>query len=288
MKKYLIVLTLAALLPAFSLAACKKHDSTEAEPPELESPLPGTGGGIFDIPNFLPEVPPKNTEKNENEAPMPETPVPKTASYVLVKTNGLNVRSGAGTGYAALGQVEKGVLLPLSEREGNWYRTEYRGKTAYVSAEQKYTELFTLECGEDSVEKVIAEGSKLLGTPYVYGAVRYLDGKGNLLKGFTNEKFDCSSLMQYIFYRGAGIVLDVTTRTQIVQGTHVQRSDIQRGDLLFFTNASRKNLSGIERVGHVALYLGGNYILHTSSDYAKIEQISSTRWSYFIEARRMF
>lgn len=126
-----------------------------------------------------------------------------------------------------------------------------------------------------------------MGVPYVYGAVRYHDGNGNRLNGFTAEKFDCSSLMQYIFYRGAGTLLKTTTRTQVLQGKEVKTADLKRGDLLFFTNASRKDNKGIERVGHVALYLGDNYILHTASDYAKIEQISEARWGYFLTARRM-
>ena len=92
--------------------------------------------------------------------------------------------------------------------------------------------------------------------------------------------------MQYMFYQGAGIYLNMTTRTQISQGKAVT-DDLKRGDLMFFTNESRKNNTGIERVGHVALYLGDNYILHTASDYAKIEQISQTRWSYYLSARRM-
>ena len=46
-----------------------------------------------------------------------------------------------------------------------------------------------------------------------------------------------------------------------------------------------RDSTGIERVGHVAIYLGDNYILHTASDYARIEQISSLRWSYYIETR---
>ena len=93
--------------------------------------------------------------------------------------------------------------------------------------------------------------------------------------------------MQYIFYNGADVLLNMTTRTQILQGKAVKSDALKRGDLMFFTNASRKNNTGIERVGHVAVYLGDNYILHTASDYAKIEQISSQQWSYFIQARRM-
>ena len=92
--------------------------------------------------------------------------------------------------------------------------------------------------------------------------------------------------MQYIFYRGAGILLDVTTRTQVKQGTPVAWEHIERGDLLFYTNAQRYHKTGVERIGHVALYLGDNYILHTASDFALIEQMSATRRGYFITARR--
>ena len=136
------------------------------------------------------------------------------------------------------------------------------------------------------MEKVIGEGYKLLGVPYVYGAVRLHNGKGKMLAEFSVQKFDCSSLMQYIFYKGAGVLLDVTTRTQVKQGEYVNPNDLQRGDCIFFTNEERQYNTGIERVGHVALYLGNNYILHTASDYARIEQISNKRWSYYIEARR--
>ena len=105
--------------------------------------------------------------------------------------------------------------------------------------------------------------------------------------GFDKTKYDCSSLMQYMFYYGAGVNLELTTRTQVSQGTHVPRSELSRGDLIFFTNSTRYNKTGVERIGHVALYLGGNYILHTATDYAVIEEISAQRWSYYIETRRM-
>ena len=143
-----------------------------------------------------------------------------------------------------------------------------------------------IKIDNEKAENAIAEGYKLLGVPYVYGAVRLHDGKGNFLKGFTAQKFDCSSLIQYIFYQGAGKILDVNTRTQVKQGKFVAKKDLQRGDCIFFTNESRQHLTGIERVGHVALYLGDNYILHTASDYARIEKMTASRWNFYIEARR--
>ncbi len=271
MKKFAL-LGVAALLFALPLAACGGEGSAL---------LRDAADGGRAAEELFPAV-------SQLPAPSePETSAPTRAEYILTETDGLNVRAGAGVSCAVLGAVQKGVLLHLDGREGNWYRTCYRGETAYVSANEKYASVAALDAGDERTERVVREGLRLLGVPYVYGATRLHDGTGTLLRGFSAERFDCSSLMQYIFYRGAGVLLDVTTRTQIKQGEHVEWSDLRRGDLLFFTNAARQNKTGLERVGHVALYLGENYILHTASDYAKAEQISATRRGYFLEARRV-
>ena len=281
MKKYVAIGIMGMLLAA-PLAACGNPPSNDTLLAEEQSELP---------PIFEETIPEINAGEPAEEPAVPASPAPEEkparAEYVYVLSNGLNVRTGAGTGYRSLGTVEKDVLLKYDGAENGWYKTYYCGKTAYVSANTKYTTVVSLAESNERVERVIERGLQYMGVPYVYGATRLHDGKGNMLKGFTTSKFDCSSLMQYIFYEGAGVLLDVNTRTQIKQGTKVAEGDLKRGDLMFFTNASRYYNTGIERVGHVALYLGDNYILHTASDYAKVEQISATRWSYFIEARRV-
>lgn len=252
------------------------EDTNVVQPPEIE----------------VPENPSENGNPAEEE-PSPEpqlptvTPSVKTVSYITATTNGVNLRSGAGTSYSVRGTAEKSTLYALDGVSDGWYKTAYKNGVAYLSA--KYGQTVEMVASEDErIEAVIAEGAKLLGTAYVFGAVRYHDGSGKKLSNFTTSAFDCSSLMQYIFYIGAHINLQLTTRTQIYQGKTVTKSQLKRGDLMFFTNESRKNNTGIERVGHVALYLGDNWILHTASDYAKIEQISATRWSYFIQGQRLF
>ena len=238
------------------------------------------GGGENEQGNSVPAV---TVPGSPGEAEQPES---NMAEYIRITADGVNIRSGAGTGYSSLGVAEKNTLYAVKGKTGNWYKTVYRHSTAYISANY-CTAVDMDKCANEELETVIEKGYECLGVPYVYGAVRYMDGNGNRLGGFTKDKFDCSSLMQYVFKLGAGVNLQVNTRTQIYQGTTVSKSNLRRGDLIFFTNASRKNLTGIERVGHVALYLGDNYILHTASDYAKIEQISTTRWGYFIQAQRI-
>ncbi|MDE7167472.1 MAG: C40 family peptidase [Clostridia bacterium] len=271
MYKFKTVAAIAAtLLAAATLGGCAAVNDTYEKEEDInitqQTPEQPEGNGGTEIPVVVPKV--------------------LTVSYINVKSDGVNIRSGAGTGYSSRGTAEKSTMYALNDSTNGWYKTGYKNDSAYISS--KYCDVVEMKASDDvRIEEVIKEGTKLLGTAYVYGAVRYHDGNGRKLNNFNISAFDCSSLMQYIFYTGAHVNLQMNTRTQIYQGKTVKRSELKRGDLMFFTNASRKNLSGVERVGHVALYLGDNWILHTASDYAKIEQISSTRWSYFIQGQRV-
>lgn len=282
-KKLRFVSLLLALGLTLGVAACAKD---EGSAPPVNAP--GTDAVLPELPESdtaLPDTPEPETPQPE-EPEEPEEPAAAFTQYLEVNTDGLNVRTGPGTSYASLGQADQHTLLANLGKSGNWYKTYYRNRTAYVSA--AHVTVLEMEEGDHRLEQVIEEGLKLLGTVYVYGAIRLHDGNGKLNKNFSVNAFDCSSLMQYMFYHGADVLLKLTTRTQVTQGRYVSKANLQRGDLLFFTNSSRYNNTGVERIGHVALYLGDNYILHTASDFAKIEQISAKRWSYFIEARRMF
>ena len=241
----------------------------------------GDGGITEGEDTVLPDAPLNPPE----DLPENEQPLINHVTYIKMASDGVNIRSGAGTGFNSLGVAEKNTLYSLEGTVGNWYKTYYKGMEAYIYKD--YCLLVEFEQSSDEVESVINYGTRFMGAKYVYGATRYHNGKGVLLSGFSEKAFDCSSLMQYIFKKGADVNLQVTTRTQVVQGQTVVGA-LRRGDLMFFTNSSRKNNTGVERIGHVALYLGNNYILHTASDYAKIELISATRWGYYIQSQRFF
>ncbi|RXI96158.1 NlpC/P60 family protein [Anaerobacillus alkaliphilus] len=101
-------------------------------------------------------------------------------------------------------------------------------------------------------DKIIDTGLSYLGTPYVFNA-----------PPFQTNTFDCSSFIQYIFQEH-GIELPRNSRQQFIVGKKVAFKDLKKGDLLFFTTEKRRTNQGIEKVGHVALYLGKGTILHTS------------------------
>lgn len=281
-----IKLALSALIAAcifiLSVGCNRSNDSTSNGSDYDSTASTPNDSSVSSSPNE-PDV----SSPNESVTPPQSTEPPKPAEQKYLRCTGdnVNLRSGAGTDFSIVGQAEQGTVYAITGKFGNWYRTYYRGKTAYIYTE--YAAVFTLPLSKsENTEAVLQEAYKHVGVPYVYGAVRLHDGNGKLLKGFSAQKFDCSSLVQYVYYKGADKLLNTTTRTQVKQGEFVKRSNLQRGDCIYFTNESREHLSGTERVGHVAIYLGDNYILHTASDYARIEKMSAKRWSYYIEARR--
>lgn len=86
--------------------------------------------------------------------------------------------------------------------------------------------------------------SDMVGSPYRYGGA---DPRG----------FDCSGLVYYA-YRKAGIQISRTTAEQYRQSKRVTVSQLQPGDLLFFT-ISRDKLS------HVGIYAGKGRFIHAPS-----------------------
>lgn len=244
---------------------------------------------VDDVQTTLPEPTQPEDNIDEQTESQPVIKIDKnlkqgkdTLLKVLVN---LTIRSAPSAASSSLGSIIPGALLPYIEQTNDsWYQTTYKGKKAYVST--KYTDIFFLDKASPVIEKIIEQAETLLGYPYVYGAQRYHWGNGKLNLNFVMGKFDCSSLTQYAYYKGANILLDLTTRTQVLQGQSVKKENLRRGDLMFFTNSSRRNLTGTERVGHVAIFLGNNYILHTASTYAIIEPISSRRWNDYITSRR--
>ncbi|SDN37414.1 NlpC/P60 family protein [Paenibacillus sp. yr247] len=126
-------------------------------------------------------------------------------------------------------------------------------------------------------DHLIVKGLGFLGTPYVYGA-----------KTGQTDSFDCSSFLKYIFV-SQGVSLPRDSRQQSQRGTEVSIDQLREGDLVFFTTPNRKNKSGIEHIGHVAVYLGNGLILHTFRPGigVTVSELNGSWKERFVEARRV-
>ena len=80
---------------------------------------------------------------------------------------------------------------------------------------------------------------------------------------------DCSGFVRYVMQHGAGISMNRSSGSQATQGHAVNSSQMQLGDLLFY--------SGGSGINHVAMYIGDGKIVHAST-YATGIKIS--KWNY--------
>ncbi|QBX57304.1 peptidoglycan endopeptidase [Nocardioides seonyuensis] len=96
----------------------------------------------------------------------------------------------------------------------------------------------------------ITAAASQLGLPYVWG--------GGNFEGPTGGGFDCSGLVLYAAYQASDrrIRLPHYSGDQIRAGRGIAWADKQPGDLIFFS------YPGAGRPHHVAIYVGGDQILH--------------------------
>ncbi len=109
----------------------------------------------------------------------------------------------------------------------------------------------------------------MVGKPYRYG--------GNTPKGF-----DCSGLVQYSYGR-VGVKLPHGTHNLWHAFRPISRSNLQRGDLVFFTQEGKKS-------SHVALYLGKDRFVHSPSGGKNVyvAGFNDPYWQrHFTQARRL-
>ncbi len=113
--------------------------------------------------------------------------------------------------------------------------------------------------------QVVNFATQFVGNPYVWGGTSLTNGA------------DCSGFTQSVF-ANFGISIPRTAAAQASSGTPVSLSDIQAGDLLFYSNGSG--------IGHVTIYMGNGQVVHASnsntgiiiSDYGYRTPVSARRY----------
>lgn len=98
-----------------------------------------------------------------------------------------------------------------------------------------------------TARRVIATADRYVGVRYRWGGTSPATG------------FDCSGYVQYVYGR-EGVRLPRTSRQQAAAGSRrpTRWSAVAPGDLVMFANPG-------EAISHVAFYVGGGRILHSSS-----------------------
>ncbi len=124
------------------------------------------------------------------------------------------------------------------------------------------------------INDLLTEANKHIGKPYVHGT------RGP-------KTFDCSGFSSYV-YKQFGYNISPGSRHQYTQGERVERNDLQKGDLVFFTSPkSGKN------VGHVGIVVSADNktgkfkFIHASIRGVKISDFEGYYVPRYVGARRI-
>lgn len=115
---------------------------------------------------------------------------------------------------------------------------------------------------------------------------RRFDGLRYLWAGNSSFGYDCSGLVHSLF-AAIGLALPRDAHDQVKTGQPVELDERRPGDLLFF---EKPDDAGRPVVDHVALYLGGDRMLHAPTNNARIEcrRLSGSRYATQLCAVRRF
>jgi cell wall-associated NlpC family hydrolase len=87
------------------------------------------------------------------------------------------------------------------------------------------------------------------------------------------DAFDCSGLTMYA-WRAAGVSLPHSTNAQWAATTHISRSELQPGDLVFFRG-----------LNHVGLYSGGGMMIEAPHTGLNVREVRITRSDFYGASR---
>lgn len=178
------------------------------------------------------------------------------ATTATVTCDQLKVRKRPNTNCEVITRVAEGERLEVIKVQKGWVKININNCIGYVCAD--YVDVAdTLPVGvtlaqlsydggvSNTVVDVLEYAKQFLGNPYVYGGTSLTNGT------------DCSGFTMRI-YEHFGYYLNRSSASQTANGTPVDLSQIQPGDLLFYSYGGR--------IGHVAIYMGGGQIIHASTE----------------------
>lgn len=215
---------------------------------------------------------------------------------VRTQSTPLIVRSGPGTGFEAVDSVAKGSTIEiLCQTKGTRVKGTYGatnvwnklGEGRYVSDAYTSSNEKAPKCTDEvtprgarvasgpakkRIEAVIAVAKAQVGKyPYSYGGGNYHQAHyGIYFERWDDRKvtgFDCSGLMQFAYYQGAGVKIpNRVAAGQYDDGIRVAWENRRPGDMVFWSDRSKTQ----RNIHHVAMYIGDDMIVEAANHRADL------------------
>jgi cell wall-associated NlpC family hydrolase len=123
----------------------------------------------------------------------------------------------------------------------------------------------------DLREELIRTAKRFIGVPYRWGGSDKKNG------------FDCSGLTM-VCYRLNGLNMQRNSRAQFKAGRSIKKSQLRKGDLVFFATGGGK------RVSHVGIFIGKGQFIHAprTGKKVRVEQLSNSFFTRTYVGARSF
>lgn len=238
-----------------------------------------------------PETTENNNETEDNNASNEtEKDTDMINKKMYVNVSSVRVRKESNTSSEVVDSLVLNNQVIIIGEENDWYKIKVNGQEGYIV--KKYLSLQEVQATNRSLSvertekteetEVKAENTvsssnnsnSTSGSSIVEYAKTFLGSK--YVSGGTSPSsgFDCSGLTYYV-YKHFGYTLNRSSSGQENNGKEVSKSELQLGDLVLFSQGSK-------RIGHVGIYIGGNSFIHAANP-SKGVVITSLSNSYYKE-----
>jgi len=123
----------------------------------------------------------------------------------------------------------------------------------------------------ETASGLVSNALGFLGVPYKRGGASHTTG------------FDCSGFVKAVYAQTLGLILPHQAAQQAADSQHINQTDLQPGDLVFF-NTMRRAFS------HVGIYIGEGKFIHSPKpgDEVRVDNMDESYWRRrFDGARRV-
>jgi hypothetical protein len=153
-----------------------------------------------------------------------------------------------------------GTRLKGVPKKNSWQIVLPDQTIAFVDAEDVYVMLKNIkEPAGDLRKKIVAAAKRFLGDFYSWG------GRSAEYNLFGNiSSVDCSSFINLVFL-AYGLQIPRNSHDQFLAAQEInQGSDLQPGDLIFFSTQQQKNNQPLIGIAHVMLYIGNGKLIEST------------------------
>lgn len=193
--------------------------------------------------------------------------------YVVTTTDGLRLRTAPSLESDVLTYLPNGLTMALIGENEEWLKVLVNGTEGYISAEfasikiESHIYADVTDVDVVKAKAIVEYGKKFLGTPYLYAGSDLENG------------VDCSGFVNAVLTDN-GVAVSRNSTTLFYDGVEIGKSDLQMGDLVFFTTDHTGSKSSI---AHVGIYIGNGEFIHSSSSEKNWGvTISSLNETYYI------